>query len=169
MHGAKQMYYMFASCRLQPGGEWLTEISTVYNYKCSTAIEQPTECLGMDVVKHLHIATPNVVYIHACTGHDIGITLLCPPKQSHLPEFHLPKSQSSLVLCTEVKEKQRLRVLCVCLVLSFSFSFHSGILIKWNDKSVRTPLRFLLLWTIQKWGSSRAVNLFLHENTRNLF
>lgn len=56
MHGEKQMYYTFASCRLQPGGEWLAEISTVHNYKYLQlrAIELPTECLEKDVVKHPH-------------------------------------------------------------------------------------------------------------------
>lgn len=113
MHGEKQMYYMFACCRLQPGGEWLTEISTVHNYKCSTAKQLLngllSECLGKEV-KHPHNSAANMLYIYARIWNNICTT---PPHLNScrlLPKFHLLKSVlRALVFCRAVKEKQGLK------------------------------------------------------------
>lgn len=65
MHGEKQMYCMSPSCSLQPGGERLTEISTVHNYKCSTA-KQLLNCL-QSVWKRLWRSIITTLCLMYCT------------------------------------------------------------------------------------------------------
>lgn len=89
MHGEKQMYYMSPSCRLQPGGERLTEISTVHNYKCSATkhcLRSVWRGLWWSIMTAL---LPNVLYTYAHTWHDICMAPPCPHSSSHLSKFHL--------------------------------------------------------------------------------
>ena len=86
MHGKDQMYSMFASCSLQQGGEWLRELSSVYNYKFSsswTVIVMAPVCGVWKRTRGMCSTGlfSNTLNIYSCTLHDIITT---PPPSSYL-------------------------------------------------------------------------------------
>lgn len=98
MHGENQMYYMFASSRLQQGEEWLREIQLCIIISGSTA-EQQLWCLQCVVSGKEYgcicstVLVLNRLHIHSHTPHDIIITPSSPyiwgTSNSGLPKFPL--------------------------------------------------------------------------------